>query len=122
MDQSAQPRLSNTWRHLNLEVRRDHSAFCDMAGTLGINRGGWGACPIGAQPVFLADSVRTLSAWPDTCSAPNSVFVQGVFQLRLINCRYSYAFSNLNVTHYITRKGKVPNKGHFRPLPGKQDE
>src|SRR5262245_50094640 len=55
MDQSAQHHLSNVWCHLNLEVRRFRTAFCDMAGKLGIIGGRWGACPIGPQPVFLAD-------------------------------------------------------------------
>jgi hypothetical protein len=45
MDQSAQHRLSNARRHLNLEVRRDCTALCDMAGKLGINRGGGRAYP-----------------------------------------------------------------------------
>src|SRR5262249_35635278 len=39
--QFAQRRLSNARRHLKLEVRRDRSAFCDIAGNLGMNRGGW---------------------------------------------------------------------------------
>jgi len=40
MDQSAQRPLSNARRYLNLEVRRDHRGFCDIAGKLEINHDG----------------------------------------------------------------------------------
>src|SRR5688572_9380490 len=69
MDQSARRLLSTARSHLNLEVRRDRVAFCDMAGKVEINLGGWGA--LAPCHLFRAECVS----------------IKAVFQLVRVACR-----------------------------------